>query len=91
MPPFLNASNRLQLIHKPTVNKGYTMIKFYTNFIIKRGDSYVAEHEFVEGIYVLSPHREHAIVFHGLDAAMSFLRSMECRDPDTFQIVPVKN
>lgn len=67
------------------------MIKFYTNLIIKRGDSYVATHEFLPGVYVLSPHRERAIVFHGLDAAMSFLRSMDCRDIDTFQIVPVEN
>lgn len=67
------------------------MIKFYTNFIIKCGDSFVGEHEYLPGVYVLRLHRERAIVFHGLDAAMSFLRSMECREPDTFQIVPVKN
>lgn len=91
MPPFLNASDCLQLIHKPTVSKGYTMIKFYTHFIIKCGDLYVAWHEFVEEIYVLSPHRERAIEFLGFDDAMNFLRSMECREPDTFQIVPVKN
>lgn len=67
------------------------MIKFYTNFIIKCGDSFVATHEYIPEVYVLSPRRERAIVFHGLDAAMCFLRSMGCREPDTFQIVPVKN
>lgn len=67
------------------------MIKFYTNFVIKRGDSYVGTHEYLPGVYVWSLRRERAIVFHGLDAAMSFLRTLDCRDPDTFQIVPVKN
>lgn len=91
MPPFLNASNRLQLMRKPTVSKGYTMIKFYTKFVIKRGDSYVARHEIVPDVYVLREQRERAVVFHGFDAAMSFLRSMDFRDIDMFQIVPVKN
>lgn len=81
----------MQLMRKPTVNKGYTMIKFYTNFIIKRGDSYVARHEIVPDVYVLRQQRERAIVFHGLSAAMAFLRSLDPRDPDSFQIVPVKN
>lgn len=67
------------------------MIKFYTNLIIKCGDSYVARHEIAPNVYVLSLQRERAIVFHGFDSAMSFLRSMDPRDPDTFQIVPVKN
>ena len=67
------------------------MIKFYTNFIIKRGDSYVARHEIAPHIYVLRPQRERAIVFHGLDSAMTFLRSLGPSDPDAFQIVPVKN
>lgn len=67
------------------------MIKFYTNFIIKCGDSYVAWHEFAQGIYVLSPHRERAIEFLSLDDAVSFVRALDSRDPDTFQIVPVKN
>lgn len=88
MPPFLKCK---QLIHKPTVRKGYTMIKFYTNFIIKCGDSYVARPELVPEVYVLRPQRERAIVFHGLDSAMNFLKEMDLRDPDTFQIVPVKN
>lgn len=86
MPPFLKCK---QLMRKPTVRKGYTMIKFYTNLIIKCGDSYVAEHEIAPHIYVLREQREHAIVFHDFDAAMSFLRSLD--DPDRFQIVPVKN
>ena len=67
------------------------MIIFYTNFIIKRGDSYVARHELVPEVYVLLPQRERAIVFHGFDSAMSFLKSLDPRDPDSFQIVPVKN
>ena len=67
------------------------MIKFYTKLIIKRGDSYVARHEIAPNVYVLMPQRERAIVFHGLDSAMSFLRSLDPRDPDSFQIVPVKN
>jgi len=67
------------------------MIKFYTNFVIKRGDSYVARHELVPEVYVLRPQRERAIVFHDLDSAMTFLRSSGPRDPDSFQIVPVKN
>lgn len=91
MPPFLNASNRLQLIHKPTVSKGYTMIKFYTNFIIKRGYSYVATHELLPEVYVLSPRRERAIVFHGFDTAITFLRTMCADNIDEYNIVPVKN
>lgn len=91
MPPILNAIDCLQLMRKPTVNKGYTMIKFYTNLVIKRGDSYVAWHEYIPDVYVLTPHRERAIHFNSFDAVMSFLRSMECRDIDIFQIVPVKN
>lgn len=67
------------------------MIKFYTNFIIKRGDSYVARHEIAPDVYVWSLRRERAIVFHGFDAAMCFLKSMDFRDIDMFQIVPVKN
>lgn len=67
------------------------MIKFYTNLIIKRGDSYVARHEIAPDVFVLTPHRERAIVFHGFDAAMTFLREMDFRDIDMFQIVPVKN
>lgn len=67
------------------------MIKFYTNFVIKRGDSYVARHEIAPQVYVLREQRERAIVFHGFDSAMSFLRSLDPRDPDSFQIVPVKN
>ena len=67
------------------------MIKFYTKFVIKCGDVYVGRHEFLPGIYVLTPHRERAIVFHGFDSAMNFLKSMDSRDPDTFKIVPVKN
>lgn len=65
------------------------MIKFYTNFVIKRGDSYVARHGLVPEVYVLRPQRERAIVFYGLDSAMNFLKSMDLRD--SFQIVPVKN
>ena len=64
------------------------MIKFYTNLIIKRGDLYVGRHEFLPYVYVLTPHRERAINFLGFDAAMSFLKSMDCRDIDTYQIVP---
>ena len=67
------------------------MIKFYTNFVIKRGDSYVARHEIAPDVYVLRSQRERAIVFHGLDSAMNFLRSLGPSDPDRFQIVPVKN
>lgn len=67
------------------------MIKFYTNFVIKCGDSYVARHEIAPYVYVLRPQRERAIVFHGFDSAMGFLKKMDLRDPDTFQIVPVKN
>ena len=67
------------------------MIKFYTNFIIKCGDVYVGRHEFLPGIYVLTPHRERAIDFLGLDDAMTFLKSIDSRDPDRFKIVPVKN
>lgn len=67
------------------------MIKFYTNLIIKCGDSYVARHEIAPGVYVLSPQRERAIVFHGFDDAMNFLKSIDPSDPDRFQIVPVKN
>lgn len=67
------------------------MIKFYTTLIIKRGDSYVARHEFAPHVYVLREQRERAIVFHGFDSAMGFLRSLDPRDPDSFQIVPVKN
>lgn len=67
------------------------MIKFYTDFVIKRGDSYVARHEIAPDVYVLRSRRERAIVFHGFDAAMTFLRELDCRDTDTFQIVPVKN
>lgn len=88
MPPFLKCK---QLMRKPTAIKGYTMIKFYTNFVIKRGDSYVARHEIAPDVYVLGPQRERAIVFHGLDSAMSFLRSLNPSEPDSFQIVPVKN
>lgn len=88
MPPFLKCR---QLIHKPTVSKGYTMIKFYTNLIIKRGDSYVGRHEIAPGVYVLPPQRERAVVFHGFDSAMNFLRSLGPSDPDRFQIVPVEN
>lgn len=88
MPPFLKCK---QLIRKPTVSKGYTMIKFYTNFVIKCGDSYVARHEIAPDVYVLREQRERAIVFHGFDSAMSFLRSLDPRNPDSFQIVPVKN
>lgn len=67
------------------------MIKFYTKFVIKCGDSYVARHEIAPGVYALRAQRERAIVFHGFDSAMSFLRSMDLRDPDRFKIVPVKN
>lgn len=81
----------MQLMRKPTVSKGYTMIKFYTNLIIKRGDSYVARHEIAPYVYVLRPQRERAIVFHDFDSAMNFLKEMDLRDPDAFQIVPVKN
>lgn len=88
MPPFLKCR---QLMRKPAVSKGYIMIKFYTNFVIKRGDSYVARHEIAPNIYVLGPQRERAIVFHGLDSAMCFLRLLDPREPDSFQIVPVKN
>ena len=88
MPPFLEC---MQLMHKPTVSKGYTMIKFYTNLIIKCGDSYVARHEIAPDVYVLMEQRERAIVFYGFDSAMSFLRSLAPREPDSFQIVPVKN
>ena len=78
-------------MRKPTVSKGYTMIKFYTKFVIKRGDSYVARHEFAPDVYVLRQQRERAIEFLGFDSAMNFLKSMAPRDPDSFQIVPVKN
>lgn len=78
-------------MRKPAVSKGYTMIKFYKNFIIKCGDSYVARHEIAPDVYVLMPQRERANVFHGFDSAMNFLRSLDPRDPDSFQIVPVKN
>ena len=67
------------------------MIKFYTNLVIKCGDSYVARHEIAPHVYVLGEQRERAIVFHGFDSAMGFLRSMDLRDIDSFQIVPVKN
>ena len=67
------------------------MIKIYTNFVIKRGDSYVARHEIAPYVYVLRPQRERAIVFHGLNSARSFLRELNPSDPDAFQIVPVKN
>ena len=67
------------------------MIKFYTNLIIKCGDSYVARHEIAPCVYVLRPQRERAIVFHGFDSAMNFLKEMDLRDSDRFQIVPVKN
>lgn len=67
------------------------MIKFYTNFVIKRGDSYVARHEIAPDVYFLMEQRERAIVFHGFDSAMNFLRSLDPRDPDSFKIVPVEN
>ena len=67
------------------------MIKFYTNLIIMRGDSYVARHEIAPDVYVLRPQRERAIVFHGFDSAMNFLRELDPHDPDSFKIVPVKN
>lgn len=67
------------------------MIKFYTNLIIKCGDLYVGRHNFLPHVYVLTPQRERAIEFLGFDDAMNFLKSLAPRDPDTFQIVPVKN
>lgn len=67
------------------------MIKFYTKFVIKRGDSYVAEREFAPHVYVLRSQRERAIVFHGFDSAMNFLRELNPSEPDSFKIVPVKN
>ena len=67
------------------------MIKFYTKLVIKCGDSYVATHEIAPHVYVLCEQRERAIVFHGFDSAMTFLKSLAPRDPDRFQIVPVKN
>ena len=67
------------------------MIKFYTNLIIKCGDSYVARHEIAPDVYVLRSQRERAIEFLGFDDAMNFLRSLAPREPDSFKIVPVKN
>lgn len=73
-----------------TVSKGYTMIKFYDNFYIMRGESYVAMHEFVPGVYVLTPHRERAIVINGFDTAITFLSVIDT-NIDKFIIVPVEN
>ena len=67
------------------------MVKFYTKLVIKRGDSYVARHEIAPDVYVLREQRERAIVFQGFDSAMNFLRSLTPREPDSFQIAPVKN
>lgn len=67
------------------------MIKFYDKFYIMCGDSYVARHEIAPDVYVLRPQRERAIEFLGFDDAKTFLRSLDPRDPDSFQIVPVKN
>lgn len=67
------------------------MIKFYDKFIIMRDDSFVARHEFVQDVYVLTPHRERAIVFKGFDAAISFFSVIDTNNIDKFKIVPVEN
>ena len=67
------------------------MIKFYTNLIIKRGDLYVGRNESLPYVYVLTPHIERAIVFHGFDTAITFLRTMCVNGIDNYKIVPAEN
>lgn len=67
------------------------MIKIYDKFYIMHGESYVAMHEFVPDVYVLTPHRERAIVFKGFDAAISFFSVIGTNNIDKFKIVPVEN